>query len=334
MSLRIALLAAASIGLVAVPAAYANDSTAEKAAGGLVLRQSADIDMVSEDLFVSMAQVRVRYVFRNRSARPVTTIVAFPMPDRELIYEMESEVSYPADFRTLVGGRPVHMSVERKAMARGVDQSAALARLHVPIAPGRGQRANEIAEIIARLPRAEKQRLARLGLIDAESFSAPQGQILPSWTVRETWYWRQTFPAGRNLDVAHSYTPGVGGTAGVPLATPEYRAGEDGRRAQAEYCTDREFLASIDRMTQRAERDQAGYPMEQRLRYILTTGGNWRAPIGDFRMVVDKGSPNAIVSFCGEGVRRISPTQFEVRHRNWRPDRDLAVLIVSAEPRE
>ena len=66
--------------------------------------------------------------------------------------------------------------------------------------------------------------------------------------------------------------------------------------------------------------------------YILTTGGNWRSPIGDFRMVIDKGSPNAIISFCGEGVRRISPTQFEVRHRNWRPDRDLAILIVSAEP--
>jgi hypothetical protein len=49
-------------------------------------------------------------------------------------------------------------------------------------------------------------------------------------------------------------------------------------------------------------------------------------------MVVDKGSPDAIVSFCGEGVRRISPTQFEVRHRNWRPDRDLAMLIVAPIP--
>ena len=37
------------------------------------------------------------------------------------------------------------------------------------------------------------------------------------------------------------------------ISTPPNRASEDGRRAQAEYCTDREFLASIDRMTQRAE---------------------------------------------------------------------------------
>ena len=44
-------------------------------------------------------------------------------------------------------------------------------------------------------------------------------------------------------------------------------------------------------------------------------------------MVVDKLNPRAIMSFCGEGVRRISPTQFEVRRRNWRPTRDLHVLI-------
>ena len=327
---RTLMLIAGAAGIVLAASASANDSTAEMAAGGLVLKQSRDIDMLSEDLYVSAERIRVRYVFRNRAPRPVTVTVAFPMPDRELMMEMESEVSYPGDFTTMVEGRPIRMRVERKAMARGVDQSALLARLQIPILPQDGQTAGSIARAISRLPQTEQQRLARLGLIDAESFSAPMGEILPAWTVKETWYWEQTFPAGRNLNVEHSYAPGVGGTAGVPLAGREYRDGEYGRREQAEYCTDREFLAALDRMTQRAGRDQAGYPMEQRVRYILTTGGNWRAPIGDFRLVVDKGRPDAIVSFCGQGVRRISPTQFEVRHRNWRPDRDLAVLIVRA----
>ena len=69
------------------------------------------------------------------------------------------------------------------------------------------------------------------------------------------------------------------------------------------------------------------YTSEQRLGYILTTGGNWRSPIGRFRLVVDKLDPAAIISFCGEGVRRISPTRFEIRRRNWRPTRDLHILI-------
>jgi hypothetical protein len=334
MSRRILLAAGALAAIVVGRAAIANDSSAEKAAGGLVLRQNADIDMVSEDLFVSPEQVRVRYVFRNRARQPRRITVAFPMPDRDLTYEMESEVAYPGDFHTLVEGRPVRMSVERKAILGGVDRSADLVRAGIPVAPPVGERAMWLAERIRRLPRAAQERLARAGLIDADSLHMDQPDVLPMWTVRETWHWDQVFPAGRDLRVEHRYRPGVGGTAGVPLGSLDYRNGEDGRRAQAEFCTDREFLAALDRMTQRAQREQANYPMESRLRYILTTGGNWRSPIGDFRMVVDKGHPNAIVSFCGQGVRRISPTQFEVRHRNWRPDRDLNVLIVSAEPRE
>ena len=67
MSRTLLPAAGALIVLLALgPAAIANDSSAEKAAGGLVLRQNRDIDMVSEDLYVSPAEVRVRYVFRNR----------------------------------------------------------------------------------------------------------------------------------------------------------------------------------------------------------------------------------------------------------------------------
>jgi hypothetical protein len=321
MSRRILLAAGALAAIVAGRAAIANDSSAEKAAGGLVLRQNADIDMV-----------RVNYVFRNRARQARRITVAFPMPDRELSYEMESEVAYPGDFHTLVDGRPVRMSVERKAMVGRVDLTAELVRLRVPVAPPEGERAGVIADAISRMPRATQQRLARLGLIDAASLADSSHQIIPMWTVKETWHWDQVFPAGRDLRVEHRYRPGVGGTAGVPLAHPDWRNGEYGRAAQAEYCTDRAFLAALDRMSARAEREQANYPMEQRIRYILTTGGNWRSPIGDFRMVVDKGRAENLVSFCGQGVRGISPTQFEVRHRNWRPDRDLAVLIVTTIP--
>jgi hypothetical protein len=317
------------LATLATHAAFANDSSAEKAAGGLILRQDRDIDMVSEDLYVSPTQVRVRYVFRNRAPQARRITVAFPMPDRDMLYEMESEVAYPSGFHTLVDGRPVRMSVERRAMVNGVDRTAELTRLGLPVAPPAGQRAYQVAQRIERLPRAAQERLARVGLLDADSLHADRPQVLPAWTVKETWHWDQLFPAGRDLRVEHRYAPGLGGTAGVPLGSREWRNGEDGRAYQREFCTDAAFLAALDRMTARAERTQRDYPMEGRLRYILTTGGNWRSPIGDFRLVVDKGDPNTIVSFCGEGVRRISPTQFEVRHRNWRPDRDLAVLLVS-----
>lgn len=324
-----AILAAAAFAA----AAAANDSTAEMAAGGLVLKQSGAIDMLSEELFVSAERIRVRYVFRNRSRRDVRTIVAFPMPDRDLAALAESDAAFPSDFATRVDGRPVTMAVERRAMLGTTDHSALLASYGVPIVieesavPAIGYRLDRLAP-------DRQQRLVSLGLAHRTEWDEGRGMerhLLPLWTVKETWHWQQVFPAGRDLVVEHLYTPGVGSTAGVPLASREYRDSADGRRAQRDYCTDRAFLAALDRMNAREAAGTGPFLTEQRIRYVLTTGANWRAPIGSFRMVVDKGRPENIVSFCAEGVRRISSTRFEVRHRNWRPTRDLAVLIVRPE---
>jgi len=296
-----------------------------------VLTQNADIDMVSEDLFLSVEQVRVHYVFRNRSPRDVTVTVAFPMPDRDLEAMRESDVGYPGDFHTRVGGTPVRATLERHVVRNGRDHTALLQSLHIPLAPD----ANGTQRIIAALgalPAARRSELQGLGLVDVElsDFAdAPHRQVIPLWTVRDTWHWQQVFPAGRDLVVDHDYRPGAGSSAGTPLAFPDYRNSADGRAEAALYCADRDFLASLDRLT-RAGGEGTELP-DYRIEYILRTGANWRSPIGDFRLVVDKGSPRNLVSFCETGVRRISPTRFEVRHQNWRPTRDLDILIVQPD---
>ena len=320
---------AALAALVPLAGLAANDSTAEHGAGGLVLKQSREIDMVSEDLYVSAERVRVRYVFRNRAPRDVSVTVAFPMPDRDLAEDRYGDSAYPGDFATRVDGRPVAMQVERRAVLGGADHSALLRRLGVPLAPD-DEGTGRIVAALEALPGAELARLRALRLIEVDEFDGGQGwrrEPVPAWTVRETWHWEQVFPTGHDLRVEHEYAPGTGGSVDVALARAEYRNSDEGRREQAEYCTDRSFLAALDRAAIEAPRRGHGIS-EQRLRYILTTGGNWRSPIGDFRLVVDKGRAENLVSFCGSGLRRISPTQFEMRRRNWRPDRDLAVLIV------
>jgi hypothetical protein len=304
---------------LAAPAA-ANDSTAEHAAGGLVLTRSADIDMVSEDLFISAGEVRVRYVFRNRSPREVRTIVAFPMPDRDLREEREMDVAFPSGFGTRVDGRRVAMKVERKAMLGGFDNTVLLARL--------GLAPDSDSEALGRLKPADKTTLEKLGLAEADEYGAGRGRerhLAPIWTVKESWFWEQAFPPGRDLAIEHRYVPGTGGTVDASLGFPEFRAAPEGRAMIREYCVDSAFLAGLDRM-----RGRSAATPEQRIGYILTTGGNWRSPIGDFRLTVDKGAPGNLVSFCGEGVRKISPTRFEMRKKNWRPDRDLRILIVQA----
>lgn len=312
------LLLAALAAALAAGAAAANDSTAEKTAGGLVLTRTNAVDMVSEDLYVSPERVRVAYIFRNRTRAPVRTTVAFPMPDRDLAEMRESDTAYPHSFRTLVEGRPVTMRVERRAMLAGVDHTALLSGLGIPVDedPDDGR----LIAALTRLRPADRARVVGLGLAEQAD-----RRLQPLWTVKETYYWEQTFPAGRDLDVRHNYVPGTGGGVAVALGFPGFRNSAEGRREQAYYCTDRDFLAALDRMMRREP--EGVYASEQRLGYILTTGGNWRSPIGRFRLVVDKLDPAAIISFCGEGVRRISPTRFEIRRRNWRPTRDLHILI-------
>jgi hypothetical protein len=306
---------------LAAPAA-ANDSTAEHAAGGLVLTRSAEIDMVSEDLFVSAGEVRVRYVFRNRSPSDVRTTVAFPMPDRDLREERQMDVAYPTGFATRVDGRPAAMKVERKALLGAIDRTALLAGLGIASDAG--------SDALDRLKPADRERLVKLGLAEPDEYDAGKGlerHFAPAWTVKETWFREQVFPAGRDVVVEHRYVPGTGGSVDAALGFAEFRTSPEGRAMIRDYCVDAAFLAGLDRMRRRSPATP-----EQRIGYILTTGGNWRSPIGDFRLVVDKGAPANLVSFCGEGVRKISPTRFEIRKKNWRPDRDLSILIAQARP--
>jgi len=181
------LLPAAGL-LSLATAAVANDSTASTSAGGLVLRQSADIDMVSEDLFVSVEQIRVHYVFRNRRPRDVNVTVAFPMPDRDLSAMRETDVGFPSAFHTEVAGRPVAATLERHVVARGVDRTALLQGLHIPLAPD-SEGTGRIVAALNALPAARKAELRRLGLVEMEEYDEGHGpvqHVVPMWTLRDT----------------------------------------------------------------------------------------------------------------------------------------------------
>jgi hypothetical protein len=147
-----------------------------------------------------------------------------------------------------------------------------------------------------------------------------------TWTLKTTYFWRQTFPAGRVLDVQHRYTPSLGESAGTSWGSPLFAKEPEYTAKRAHYCVDDDFVASAAKTIKPGE--QYSQMTEERLEYILSSGANWKAPIGDFRMVVDKGAAANLVSFCGQGVRKISPTQFEVRYTNFTPTGDVSILIL------
>jgi hypothetical protein len=306
----------------------ANDSTAELTTGGLVMAKTAEIEMRSEDLAVSTQQIAVRYRFFNHAANDVTATVAFPMPD--IVWEgPDTNVAVPdpdspnfLDFQTLVDGRAVEAQNEQKAFAGGVDVSARLQALKIPLAP---QRDATWAALDA-LPRPTQDQLVKDGVATPNDYDVGKGMehhLAPKWTLKSSFYWRQTFPAGKEIAVEHRYRPSVGETVGTMLGSSDIDP-QDLRRYETLYCVDKAFLTGARQAAGHAESPS----YERRIAYVLTTGANWAGPIGDFHLTVDKGAPDSLVSFCADGVKKIGPTLFEVRRADFTPTQDLHILIL------
>ncbi len=317
-------------GLLAGPA-FANDSTAELGAGGLVYITTDAVRMKSEDLFLSMNEVRVRYEFENVSDKDVTSLVAFPMPDitgsvdfMEAV-PVEDPVNF-LGFSTTVDGVPVKAEVQQRVSALGVDQTALLTALGIPLAP----QLDATRAALDKLPADKWDELINRGLAAPDEFDAGKGwekHLAPMWQLSTAYYWEQTFPAKKTIIVEHRYTPSVGMTAGVSFASPESREEPYFQDYQRKYCFDKAFLTATDKAT--ASGSNSDTLMEHRLDYILKTAENWAGSIEKFHVTIDKGKPENLVSFCGEGVKKTGPTTFEMSASDFYPMDDMHILILA-----
>jgi hypothetical protein len=319
--------------MLAAGAARANDSSAELATGGLVFVKNDAIEMRAEDLFISAAEIRVTYRFFNRTDRDVTVHVAFPLPEIKVNHPDEN-ISLPSDdpvnilgFATSVNDQPVRTEVEQRVFARGVDRTQMLRDLGVPLAPHLAA----TNETLDRLPAEKWDELVKLGLAEIEEYDRGNGMerhITARWALRTTFFWQQTFPANAETVIEHQYKPSLGATVQTAVGAPFAENEPWLKDYKRKYCIDAELLAAIARARRGAKDDESPPFSEERIDYILATGANWAGPIRDFRLVVDKGEPDSLVSFCGDGVKKISPTRFEMRKTDFTPKGNLSVLIL------
>src|SRR6478752_7118598 len=120
----LAVSASAGFLAAALPApALANDSEAEWALGGLVLKQNDAISMDKEDLYISTQEVKVDYTYTNHSDADQKVLVSFPLPSLPPADDGEWREfgSYPdfgsLDFQTSVDGRQVEWQMSQRAVA-------------------------------------------------------------------------------------------------------------------------------------------------------------------------------------------------------------------------
>ena len=305
------------------PGAVADDSTAALGADGLRLRRSDAVAMKSEALTITPDRIHIRYVFRSYLKRPERTFVAFPLPlipiseeeERLILPERKGAPEDIVNFRLVVDGRPVQPKMQVRALVNGIDRSAILRKYGLPfvVLPRKKER-DALIRMLQALPPAAREELERHGLVEWR----PAGKYGPRpvwhWELEVLYYWEQVFPPDRDVVITHEYTP----IAGKFL----YSEGEPWVRKT--FCTDDAFRAAARRL-----RTKGTALVGTHVEFILTTGNNWAGPIKDFRLVIDKKRPDALVSLCWRGrLRKISPTRFEFSARDFSPREDLHVMFL------
>lgn len=312
------------LSVIGLLPAGANDSVARLGAGGIILVFADDISMDKEDLYISTDQVRVKYLFRNRVDRDRTYLVAFPMPEIVAPGYLESDIAMPdrdrenfMNFSVTVAGKPVETKLDMRALTGGIDITERITALGIPLNP----LSQSTQDAVNKTPRDKLQEL-----IDMGALRVSENDIWPQWSLRASYYWLQTFPANGTLEVEHSYTPAAGSSF-------FYNALLDDKAYAAKYCIDGGTAKAIGKKLT-AQKAEFPYLLTRDIQYVLSTGAYWFGPIKDFRLVVDKGSPDAILSLCMDGVNKISPTRFEVRRTDFEPETDIDLIIVGNAPAE
>jgi hypothetical protein len=336
--MKLPLLAALAMLAAATLPVMANDTMSQLGAGGLVFITSEDVSMDSEDLSVGPKQVKVVYEFTNHGSEDQHALVAFPLPD--ITGDGDFMVSIPTEdpdnifgFATTFDGQPVESTLHQYAFAVGVDQTALLEALKVPLAPY----GEATITALNGLPADEQQKLVHLGMVIPMTYDAGNGEqtdYTPIWTLKSTYTWEADFRAGQTAEVVHTYVPSVGGTVATTFLVPPYDASDEDRPKdyKAKYCTDDDLIRTVRKSLKDPGDPYSAPYVESWISYIWSTGANWSGNIGRFHLTIDKGDPKNLVSFCWDGkVTKTSPTTFEMEATDWSPpyNHELEILILN-----
>src|SRR5262249_26458249 len=135
--------------------------------------------------------------------------------------------------------------------------------------------------------------------------------IIPVWITKTSFYWTQTFLAGKELHIKHTYRAGPFSS----FVTEQ----------EAEWCTDDAYKAAFKKLPKTEL--NLGLFLGEAVRYVLKTGANWAGPIGDFTLKLDKAG-RVLLSTCpipGLSLKR-QGNMFVAHAQNYTPSANLNIL--------
>ena len=313
--------------VAASQASFANDSSASLDLGGLQFLYQPDVRMLEEELFISLSQVRVRYVFENTSDEDVVTTVAFPLPPVETgeggNYSIESNDPLNfIEFAVSQDGKPIAFQTQVRAHSNGVDITEMLKRYELPMTTM--MPTDDHRKFHDRLNAMPPEARAELSISGAVSYWADRSVNPPRWDGDAQWktsivfYWPQTFPAHTKIELVQSYHP-------VPRRT--FTSSSDIRdpATRKKFCINKAFENALD-----AKAKHWGETLSRTdLDYVLTTGNNWSGSIGSFSLTIEKPSPDALLSTCLRGLKPDGEGRFTLKIKDFEPSDDLRLFFAS-----
>lgn len=346
------LSASALAAILAAPAyapAYANDGFGGLTATGLEFRDSP-VQMLKEDLYLSLEKIKVAYVFLHGGDEDLEGEMIFPLPPINLSGLYESDFALTREelakenivgFTAKVDGKPVKVKTDRVAVIEpdydesrpraasydtpGKDVTAVLIENGIPVSFD----VEAVMAALAKLPKAKQQELEAANIA---YFDADEGIGYPTWSVIERYHWTQVFPHGKELKVEHEYKSAPAGGVFV-WHDPKSEDGEYAATLAKQYCIDDGTQKAIKNAL-RSDEGNYHVGMAYYLDYVLKTARTWNGPIGEFKLTIDKGKPDSVISLCIDGIKKTGPTTFVVEKKDFTPQADISILLIPKVPAE
>jgi hypothetical protein len=270
----------------------------------------------------------------NQSTSPATLVLTIPLPELDF---SDPDISWaipdsdPVNFTGLSGtiaGKPAGFSFTQVARTDGKDVTAILHQGNLPLIPN-ADFGTQLSTIAPEL----RQKLIDNHLVQEIGNDVNGNALLfPKWTVQTQASRKYVFQANQVVDVEVRYRTSIGTSPDTFLRKAlrnEPGLARQVKRYKATYCIDDAFYVGLDKISTAAEANSSKL-RERRIVYKLVEGSS-DPPIKEFRLVVDKGRSDRVVSFCIDNLKRISATAFEMRAVEFKPSQDLKILMVGPE---
>ncbi len=300
-------------------------------ANGIIVRDEKNIKIEREDLYITNDKIEVSYVFKNYSQEDITTEVAFPIPPYG--YRPEGHIKYPlyTDFTVYVNGEKQPFSELTRALVHDKDYTDKLKSMNISIKDfNESNWGHGIFhwKFFAQ-KKEEQKKLIDAGIVEiTEDLGEPYA--MPAWQVETTYFWKQSFPAGSEVRIKHTYAPTISDTYNPyqdkifvnrnnainpkNATLPEILCLNDELKKWEEARKSRMYVAIVD--------------------YILTTANHWKRPIKEFHLIIEadtRREVNQRVSTCFERnkLKKINNYRYELTINDFEPKDEIGVYFMS-----